>query len=168
MPKSLVLGNGNMLICFDAHGYVKDFYFPFVGLENQAGRAYSHKIGVWVDDASSTRFSWLHDGSWDIQVGCIKETLAGDIEAVNHALGVRLNFRDIVYNEKNIFIRKVRVENLAHMARQIKVFFNQEFEIYGSSLGDTAYYDPIHHVVIHYKGRRVFLVNGNTGNKRFN
>ncbi len=46
MPKSLVLGNGNMLITFDKRAQVKDFYFPYVGLENQAGSLFTHRIGL--------------------------------------------------------------------------------------------------------------------------
>ena len=57
MPKSLAFGNGNVLVCTDAYGRVRDVYFPFVGLENHIGGAYAHKIGVWVE-----QFSWLDDG----------------------------------------------------------------------------------------------------------
>jgi hypothetical protein len=28
---------------------------------------------------------------------------------------------------------------------------------------NTAFYDPTHNAVVHYKGRRVFIVNGRTG-----
>jgi len=75
-------------------------------------------------------------------------------------LGVTLNFSDIVYNEKNIFLREVKVTNDSDRERTIKLFFGHEFEMYESHRGDTAYFDPINHVVIHYNGKRVFLING--------
>ncbi len=158
MPKSLALGNGHILICLDKHGYLRDFYFPFVGLENHVGSIYSHKIGVWVDNT----FSWLHDKKWTVTLDQTNETMAGNTNAVNSALGLWVNTQDIVYNEKNIFIRKITIHNSSDSKRTIKLFLNQEFQIYGVHFGDTGYFDPIHNVVIHYKGSRVFLINAIT------
>lgn len=155
MPKSLNLGNGNILIGLDQFAQVKDFYFPYVGLENQVGGHHVHKIGVWVDG----KFSWIDDRSWEIKIGYEAETLVGQTEAINHNLKIKLEFSDAVYNETDIFVREVTVYNLGEKPRLIKIFFHQKFEIYESHRGDTAYYDPIKHVIIHYKGRRVFLIN---------
>ncbi|MEN9327250.1 MAG: hypothetical protein RI947_58 [Candidatus Parcubacteria bacterium] len=155
MPKSLALGNGNILVLLDKNAQVKDFYFPYVGLENHIGNRYFHRIGVYADGV----LHWLEDQEWDVKVNCEAETLAGTTIAKNAALHLELRIEDTVYNEKNIFIRKITVMNKANYRRNIKLFFNQEFEIYESHRGDTAYYDPLENVIIHYKGRRVFLVN---------
>lgn len=155
MPKSLVLGNGNILIGLDKFAQVKDFYFPYVGMENQVGGHQVHKIGVWVDG----KFSWIDDGTWEIKIGYAFETLVGQTEAINHNLRIKLEFLDTVYNETDIFVREVTVYNLDEAPRTIKLFFHQKFEIYESRRGDTAYYDPVKHAIIHYKGRRVFLIN---------
>lgn len=163
MPKSQVLGNGSLLICFDKTGYVRDFYYPNVGLENHVGHYQTHKIGVFVDST----FSWLHDPGWEIHIGSESESMVGKITATNATLGITLYFTDIVYNEKNIFLRKVIVHNTSDQAREIKVFFNQEFEIYGNRIGDTGYFDPFYETVIHYKGQRIFLINARCDGKRF-
>jgi GH15 family glucan-1,4-alpha-glucosidase len=163
MPRSLVLGNGNLLVGYDNFAQVRDFYFPYVGLENQAGGRYKHRIGVFVDNS----FSWIDDGIWEIHINYAFETLVSHVVATNDHLKIRLTFEDVVYNETDIFIRKVTVENLVDYEREIKIFFAQEFEIYESWRGDTCYYDPIHHVIIHYKGRRSLLINGQVGDKGF-
>jgi len=155
MPKSINLGNGTVLIGLDNFGQVKDFYFHYPGLENHVGEYLSHKIGIFVED----KFSWLDDGSWKVQVQAAKESMASDITAENDNLGIVLKFTDIVYNEKNIFLREVVVKNTFDRRRTLKFFFNQQFNISETHIGDTAYYDPREEVVIHYKGRRVFLVN---------
>jgi glucoamylase len=155
MPRSLILGNGNILVGLDAFGQVRDFYFPYVWLENHVGGRYVHRLGVWADD----RLHWFNDGSWDISITCKEDTFLGELKAVNKDIGVSVVCNDIVYNEKNIFVRKVSVTNVRDQRRQIKFFFNHEFEIYESHKGDTAYFDPIHYSIVHYKGRRVFLVN---------
>jgi GH15 family glucan-1,4-alpha-glucosidase len=77
MAKSVVLGNGNLTVGLDRHGLVRDFYFPYVGLENHVGGHNKHRVGVWVDG----EFSWLHDGSWDISMGCSCDVFEGVIEA---------------------------------------------------------------------------------------
>lgn len=155
MPKSLVLGNGNILLGLDKFAQVKDFYYPYVGLENQVGGHHVHKIGVWTEG----KFSWIDDGTWEIKIDYSLETLVSQIEAINHNLKIKLEFADTVYNETDIFVREITVYNLGDQPRLIKLFFHQKFEIYESYRGDTAYYDPVKHVIIHYKGRRVFLIN---------
>lgn len=155
MPKSLVLGNGNILIGLDKFAQINEFYFPYVGLENQIGNHHVHKIGIWTDG----NCSWIDDGSWEIKINYAYETLVSQIEATNHNLKIKLEFADTVYNETDIFLREVTVYNLGDQKRLIKIFFHQKFEIYASHSGDTAYYDPRNHVIIHYKGRRVFLIN---------
>lgn len=156
MPKSLSLGNGNILVCTDKRAQVRDFYFPYVGLENHVGGHYIHRVGVWVD----SQLNWFDHSNWDIKIRSADESLLGETTAKNNALGVTVNFSDIVYNEKNIFLREVKVTNDSDRKRTVKVFFAHEFEIYESHRGDTAYFDPINHVIIHYNGKRVFLING--------
>lgn len=163
MPKSLVLGNGNMLIGYDDYGQVKDFYFPHIGQENQTGGNLTHKIGVWVEN----QFSWIDDGSWEIDIDYQPETLASKILARNSTINVTLEFKDVVYNETNIFIREVLVTNTENRKRQIRIFFNQQFKAYESERGDTVYYDPSSKVLVHYKAKRVFLTNCIVGNKSF-
>ncbi len=155
MPKSLVLGNGNILIGLDKFAQVNELYYPHVGLENQMGGFDLHRVGVYVDG----QFSWLNDGSWEIKIDYLSQTLVGDISATNHNLNIRLEFNDFVYNETDIFLRQVKIYNLDEKERFFKIFFNQQFQIYESFRGDTGYFDPIKHVLVHYKGRRVFLIN---------
>lgn len=162
MSKQIVLGNGKTLIGIDKNAELRDLYFPFVGLENHVGGRFRHRIGVFVDG----EVSWLSDGEWKITSKSGDETMAGESKAVCEKLGIEINIEDVLYNEKNIFIRNVRVKNLWDHAREIKVYFSHEFEIYESHRGDTGYFDPNMHVVIHYKGRRVFLINAMTSDEK--
>jgi glucoamylase len=155
MAKSAVLGNGKLLIGLDKFGQVKDAYYHYAGLENHVSENLVHKIGVWARG----HLCWLDEATWKVKVGTEKDTMATAIVAESSDLGLKLGFSDIVYNEQNIFIRAVSVENLYDNAQDIKIFFNQEFNIGQTHTGDTAYFDPKDNVVIHYKGRRVFLIN---------
>jgi oligosaccharide amylase len=155
MAKLVNLGNGKVLIGLDEYGRVKDFYYHYAGLEDHVSEHLVHKIGVFVEDS----FNWLGDGSWEIEIGSQKDTMASDIRAVNKTIGIELNFTDVVYNEKNIFIREIVTKNLFDRRRKLKIFFNQQFNIAQTHVGDTAYYAPRCKAVIHYKGRRVFLIN---------
>ena len=163
MSKSLVLGNGSILLCYDSRAQVRDLYFPYVGLENHVGRGTIHRIGVFADG----RMSWFENSAWNISIDYAKETLAAEITARNDAIGVALSFSDAVYNEKNVFIRKVEIKNLRDDSREIILFFNQEFQIGETNYAATAYYDPKLKAVVHYRGRRVFLVGGEIEHKQF-
>jgi len=155
MPKLINLGNGSVLIGLDRFGQVKDFYYHYPGLENHVSEHLTHKIGIFVED----RFSWIDDGSWNVEVSVEKDTMASSITARNDVLGVEIHFKDCLYNEKNIFLREVNVKNTFDRNRLIKIYFNQQFNISQTYSGDTAYFDPRGEVIIHYKGRRVFLIN---------
>src|SRR3990170_4833675 len=155
MSKAAVLGNGKVLIGYDHFGQIKDLYYHYPGLENHIGRDMAHKIGIWAND----RLSWFSDQVWDVKVRSVDGTMAVNVSAESQDLGLKFVFNDVVYNEKNIFVREIGVENLFDVRRTVKVFFNQEFNISQTQKGDTSYYDPEDNVIIHYKGRRVFLVN---------
>ena len=163
MSKSLVLGNGNILVCFNKFAQVQDFYFPYIGQENQVGNINDHRIGVMVGQT----FSWINEPSWEISIHYQKETLVSDIQAKNNSLGVELDFEDAVYNEKNIFLRNITVKNLRNYSVSIKLFLSQYFQIYNTPQRDTAYYEPQKKVIIHYEGRRVFVVGGEHQGKSF-
>lgn len=162
MP-DIVLGNGKTLIGIDKNAQLRDLYFPFVGLENHVGGSLRHRIGVYAEG----KLSWLTDDLWHFDIRSGYETMSGEIKAVNNQMGVELNFEDVLYNEKNILLRQVKVKNLWDYKRQIKIYFAHEFQIYESKRGDTGYFDPIKNVIVHYKGRRVFIINTRCDSRGF-
>jgi GH15 family glucan-1,4-alpha-glucosidase len=161
MPKALTLGNGNMLVCFDKFGQVNDLYFPHIGLENHIGKDSLHRVGVYVDG----NLSWISSHEWEINLSSPPGTHMGLITAKNQSLGVSIIFNDVVYNEKNIFLRRLAVKCDVPRKMSVKIFFCQEWNIYQSGRQDTGYYDPGSNSIIHYEGRRVFLINGRVGNE---
>lgn len=155
MPRSLVLGNGNLLIGLDGHGQVRDVYFERVGQENHAnGRA--QKVGLFVDG----RMHWLDDPAWKTTVTYLPETLIGRTVAEHPGIGLRVTFQDFVYNETNIFIRKVQIDNLTDRDREFRMVFHNDLEVGGYTHGVTAMYYPRRQCLIHYRGMRMFLFNG--------
>jgi len=162
MPKSLSLGNGSVLVLIDENAQIKDFYYDYVGLENQMEGGVN-KVGVWVDG----NYSWFDSGEWEFEIDYKKETMSGFTLAKNQRLEIELSITDTVYNEKNIFMRKVLVKNMANRKRDIKVYLNHQFCMYSMKRGDTVYFDPEDSTIVHYKGRRVALVGGNLGGRSF-
>lgn len=163
MARSMVLGNGNTLVCLDKFGQVRDFYFPCVGQENHIGSNQMHKIGVFVDK----EIHWIDDGEWGINIGFEKNSMVSQVEAVNEKAKVSIVSTDVVYNEKNIFLRKIKLTNNDSKTRNIKIFLDQQFKIGDTNHADTAYFSSSIESIIHYKGRRVFLVGGACEDKPF-
>jgi oligosaccharide amylase len=157
MARALTLGNGRTLVCLDEFGFVRDFYYPYVGLENHVS-GHKHKIGIMVND----KFSWIDDGSWEISLGYKPETMVGYLVCKNEKLQVSVVMEDSVYNETNVFLRQVDIYNHSEEHMDIKLFFHQVFHISETRKRNTAFYDPTHNAIVHYKGRRVFIVNGRT------
>jgi GH15 family glucan-1,4-alpha-glucosidase len=151
------------MVALDSNGVLRDFYFHYVGLENQMHGGCISRIGVFVDN----QFSWLSDPDWRVEVDYSHETLVSNIGAVNEKLQIELNFWDIVYNERNIFMRRVIVKNKISRKRRIGVFFNHQFRMYETPRGDTAYFDPDDNTIVHYKGRRNVVIGGKLGGRSF-
>ena len=72
MSRALVFGNGRFLVTLDQHGFVRDMHYPYVGLENHVS-GNKHRIGVMVGED----YSWVDDGSWQINLGYKPETMVG-------------------------------------------------------------------------------------------
>lgn len=163
MARPIVLSNGELHVGINKYGLVHDFYYPYVGLENHAaGQSLRHHIGVWVDGA----VSWLDDDTrWEFDFSYPHEALVGHIIAKNRDLGIMLEFDDTVDAEFSAFMRNVHVINLSPAARDVRLFMHQAFVIGdGRSNTDTAQYLPDANAILHYRGRRAFIIAGQDDN----
>ena len=163
MTRALVLGNGNIVVCIDQQGRIRDFYYPHVGQENHV-QGNRHKTGVWADG----ELSWvLESPGWRGDLGYKKETMVSDVKAINDHLMVELEINEAVHHLYNIYLKKIVVKNLSGRDRKIKLFFNQHFHISEANVGGTVYYDPITKSIVDYKGKRYFLINSISDGKGF-
>jgi len=163
MPRSFTAGNGEMLVGIDEYGQMQDLYYPHIGLENHIGDAHQHRVGVFVDGG----MYWLSDSNFHVSSSTNPETMESKISARNSKIGVTITIRGVVYNEKSIFVREVKVRNNWDVVREMTLFFGQEFEISQSRQASTAYFDPVNECIVHYRGRRAFVVNAVDGDGSF-
>jgi len=159
MPRKIVLSNGRLTVALDKNLNIRDFSYPKEGLENHA-KGHPFRIGVWVDND----FSWVGD-QWDISSNYLPDTLVSRCSALNSKLNIELKINDTVYSFEDLFLRKLEVNNLSEIEREVRIFFSHDFHIYGEKSADTAFYEPNHQAIIHYKRCRYFLINGVTKNK---
>src|SRR5438876_684761 len=162
MPRDLPLGNGDFLVNFDARYQLRDVFYPNVGLENHTIGEPS-RFGIWVDG----QFSWSGDDGWQRAINYELETLVGDTTLEHPKLGVRLRCRDTVDFDRNIYFKEVTVEDLVGRDRQVRLFQHFDANLYGNDTGDSAYYDPRSQALVHYKGRRYFLISGSIGGSSY-
>jgi GH15 family glucan-1,4-alpha-glucosidase len=166
MARPLVLSNGELHVGINKYGLVHDFYFPYVGLENHAaGKSLRHRVGVWVDG----QISWLDDaGAWEFTFSYPHEALIGHTVAKNNRLGILLEMDDTVDAQMSAFMRNIQVVNMQDHTRDIRLFMHQAFDIGDArSNTDTAQYLPDNEGILHYRGRRAFIVSGMSGGKPF-
>lgn len=165
MARPIVLSNGELHVGLNKYGVVHDLYYPYVGFENHAaGAGLRHKVGVYVDGI----LSWTDDDSWEFEFHYPHTALIGHTKARNEKLGILLEFDDLVDAEMSVFIRNIHVINYSDRERDIKLFMHQAFTIGDSrSNTDTAQYLPDSDAILHYRGRRAFIVSGQTENGVF-
>jgi glucoamylase len=157
MPRDIPIGNGSLLILYDEEGLLRDLYFPNVGSENHA-HGHVFRVGVWVNGV----FSWTQGEGWERSLDYEDGTLVAKIGLVNKTLGIEMKMKDVVDFHANIYVREITVKNLSSRTAEIRLFFHHDFHIYGTDIGDTACYKPEEKGLLHYKGRRYFLVNALT------
>jgi GH15 family glucan-1,4-alpha-glucosidase len=166
MARPIVLSNGELHVGLNNFGMVHDFYYPYVGFENHsAGENLRHHVGVWING----ELSWLdNEGEWSFTFRYPHSALIGHIIAKNDHLGIILEFDDFVDAKVSAFIRNIHVVNLSSQAREIRLFMHQAFVIGDSrSNTDTAQYLPSDDAILHYRGRRAFVVSGDYNNQPF-
>lgn len=152
--RDIPVGNGSLLVTFDDKYQIRDVYFPHVGQENHT-EGFPFRFGVWADG----EFSWIYEDDWQRTLKYLPETLVTDVHLTNENLGLQIVSNDTVASHENIFLRRVRVVNLRHYKREVRVFLHHDFRIYENKIGDTAFYDPESLSLIHYKKHRYFLIN---------
>lgn len=164
MARPIVLSNGELHVGIDEFGMVNDFYFPYVGLENHcAGKEMRHKVGVWVDGKTS----WLDEPGWNIDLDIADYALVGHVRARNDAMGIMLEMSDVVDAEMSALIRSFHIVNLSSESKEVRIFMHQAFAIGDArSNTDTAQYLPDSDALLHYRGRRAFVISGRTGDNQ--
>lgn len=165
MARPIVLSNGELHVGLNEYGLVHDFYYPYVGLSNHSsGAGTRHRVGVWVDG----RISWLDDGTWTFKFHYPHHALIGHTLARNESLQLLLEIDDCVDANISVFMRNIHVINHADHPREIRLFMRQAFAIDDSrSNTDTAQYLPDSDAILHYRGKRAFIVSGEYNNMPF-
>lgn len=157
MPRDLPIGNGNILIAFDRDAILREFYFPYVGQENHT-KGERFRFGIWIDG----HFRWIPDG-FKVERRYLDETLVTDVLFKGMDLTIRVNA--LVDYEKNLYLKKITVENELEKEREVRLFFAHNFHLYGNEIGDTAAFKPEQNCLLHYKDERYFLINIRANNK---
>lgn len=170
MARPIILSNGELHVGLNGFGTVHDFYYPYVGFENHsAGSNLRHKVGIWIDGD----LSWIDNpknppDEWTFKFHYPHSALIGHTIAKNNRLGVILEFDDFVDAQLSVFIRNIHIVNLRNQAREVRLFMHQAFVIGDSrSNTDTVQYLPDNNAVLHYRGRRAFIISGNYNDKPF-
>ncbi len=154
MPRDIPVSNGNLLIAFDSDYQIRDVYYPYVGQENHAGWG-PCRFGVFADG----KLAWTSDEGWKKSLRYLKETLVTSVSLRHEGLRVRLYCNDVVDFNRNVYIKRIRVTNLADERREVRLFLQQDLSMFGTKVGDTAYYDPRLKCIVHYRGRRYLLAS---------
>lgn len=165
MARPIVLSNGELHVGLNEYGLVHDFYYPYVGLSNHAaGKGTRHRVGIWVDG----RTSWLDGGEWIFKFRYPQHALIGHTIAINESMQILLEIDDVVDSHMSAYMRNIHIINKADHPREIRLFMHQAFAIDDSrSNTDTAQYLPDSDAILHYRGKRAFIVSGLYDGKPF-
>jgi oligosaccharide amylase len=158
MPRDIPVGNGRLLVTFDHQYQIRDVFFPHVGQENHAG-AGPCRFGVYTDIPHRHRgqLFWTTDG-WVIRQRYLRDTLTTSVSLDHRDLKLAMYCNDVVDFHRPIFVRKIKIKNLAAWDRVIKVMHHQDFNMFGTKVGDTAYFDPELRSIVHYRAKRYLMV----------
>lgn len=159
MPRDLPVGNGRMLVTFDQHYQIRDLYFPHVGQENHAGHG-ACRFGVWAETVQAdgglgpAKLAWSSDSGWTLRKRYLRDSLTTSVAMEHGGLAVRLYCNDAVDFHRRVYVRRIKLRNLAATSREVRVIHHQAWHMLGTNVGNTAYFDPGTGTVVHYRGPR--------------
>lgn len=154
MPRDIPVGNGELLITFDHQYRIRDMYYPRVGGMNHT-EGQVQRFGIWADG----QFAWVEDGSWAKELRYKADTLVTEVRLVNKSLGLEIVCHDAVDSHEPIYFRKSVVRDLTGKARDVRLFFHFDPSLRGSSVANTANYDPSTTSLVIYKEDTYILIN---------
>src|SRR5436309_9408971 len=160
MPRDIPVGNGKLLVTFDHQYQVRDIYFPHVGQENHAG-AGPCRFGIYADLPSNPargQLAWTNNPGWQIRQRYLRDTLTTSVSLDHRELKLALYCNDVVDFHRPILVRKVKIKNMLPRERIVRVIHHQDFNMFGTKIGDTAYYDPDLRSIVHYRAKRYLMV----------
>jgi GH15 family glucan-1,4-alpha-glucosidase len=146
--RPLIYGNGTLLVCVDERGVVRDFYYPYAGMENHGGYV---RLGLF--DLEAGRFGWLE--GWDIRQGYQDASLIGETVYTSREFEARVTVKEMVHQEQNFFLRSIDVENTSKKPRRLRLFSSQNYHILENNYANTAVRDGP--MMSHYKRDRFIL-----------
>lgn len=149
MPRDLPVGNGNLLINHDQHGYLRCIYYPYVGQENHA-LDHTSRFGLRIND----EFFWLDHDQIKKSLHYVQDSLVAELVFDHDRLGITVTMHDIVDHHDNIFVRKVTVNNRSQSPMNVQLFFHLDMNLYGSEMANTVLYHPVLKSLLFYKGHR--------------
>jgi GH15 family glucan-1,4-alpha-glucosidase len=152
MPRSLVLGNGSLLVAFDAHYAIRDLTFPRVGQENHVmGRRC--RVAVQVDGNSS----WIGDAAWSGRLTYEEGSLVGRASFSCPWLGLDVLARDAVDPDRPILLRRLAIHDRLGRSRHVRLWFHHDLDILESDAFCSVAFDPTLGAMLHWKRDRWFL-----------
>jgi Glucoamylase and related glycosyl hydrolases len=145
------VGNGRLLVTLDRHGRIVDFYFPYVGLENQTS-GNPVRVAFWNGESLSL------DEEWRSQVTYQEATNVVESRWFLEREKVEITAYTFVDVDEPVLYAVLKVLYNGEGEGRGKLFFVQDFNIYSNPYGDTAFYDPYTSSIIHYKSKRYVAV----------
>lgn len=155
MPREIPIGNGDLLVTFDALYRVRDIYWPYVGKFNHTA-GHVQRFGVWCDGT----LAWMEDPGWKRTLRYRPGTLVTDVTLTHDGLGLELRCADAIDFHEPVWLRRTIVRDLrGHGERDVRLFWHLDLSIQENPVGDTANYDPDTAGLVLYKGEFYFLAN---------
>jgi hypothetical protein len=85
---------------------------------------------------------WTNDHSWTIRQRYLRDTLTTSVALDNRDLRVAMYCNDVVDFHRNILVARSSSRTSGPSERVIRVIHHQDFNMFGTKVGDTAYFDP--------------------------
>ena len=160
MVRNVAVGNGRLLILMDDQYRISDFYYSDSQGENHS-MGHPFRFGISVNG----NFQWV--GKQLIsRIDYLDNTMVGLCSYEDD--GINIQSTDFVDIYEDVYVKHLVVENRKPIQSEIDLFFHQDFYIYGNNIGDTAQYFPDLNSIVHYKGKRYFLISSiDSKNERF-
>lgn len=151
---SLLSGNSRVLLTVDERGGWEQLYYPYPGLQRQL---HDSRLGLY--DEQADEIVWVdQEGGPERELGYRERSNATRVRT--EVMDLDLTIDAMVHPELDVVVRRVHLANPEAVARRMRVFHYQSFDIADRLYQDTAYWDERREALTHYNRGFFFQLVG--------
>jgi GH15 family glucan-1,4-alpha-glucosidase len=141
-----VLGNSSLYLGFDKRGWLREMFWPVVGLANHVAEGTENHVMIWYQG----RFHVVGGNDWALE-GKYGAGMSFSWTLAHQTMPISMLIRDCVDPYSPIWARSITLDNGLDN-EQFGLYFKQYYNLGENTIGECGFWDSSRRRLYHFKG----------------